>query len=30
MESSISKVLIGRIDILEMTGKRADKIIIAL
>ena len=30
MESSISKVLIGRIDIEEISGKRADKIIISL
>ena len=29
-ESSISKVLIGRIDIQEISGKRADKIIISL
>jgi len=27
---SVSKVLIGRIDVLEMTGKKADKIIISL
>lgn len=29
-ESSISKVLIGRIDIQEISGKRADKVIISL
>jgi nitroimidazol reductase NimA-like FMN-containing flavoprotein (pyridoxamine 5'-phosphate oxidase superfamily) len=27
---SVSKVLIGRIDVVEMTGKKADKIIISL
>ena len=27
---SVSKVLIGRIDIVEMTGKKADKVIISL
>lgn len=27
---SVSKVLVGRIDILEMTGKKADKIIVSL
>ncbi|HEX9913338.1 MAG TPA: hypothetical protein VGB32_00310, partial [Candidatus Bathyarchaeia archaeon] len=28
--SSVSKVLVGRIDILEMTGKKADRIIVSL
>jgi nitroimidazol reductase NimA-like FMN-containing flavoprotein (pyridoxamine 5'-phosphate oxidase superfamily) len=27
---SVSKVLIGRIDVVEMTGKKADKIIVSL
>ncbi|MFH2110610.1 MAG: pyridoxamine 5'-phosphate oxidase family protein [Candidatus Bathyarchaeota archaeon] len=27
---SVSKVLVGRIDIVEMTGKKADKVIISL
>ena len=27
---SVSKVLIGRIDVVEMTGKKADKVIISL